>query len=117
MVHVGGDGFPMHTDGKQPLSLEGIFYKYFDVFVTTGQETETLELLTPDIMEEFIAHASRYHIEMVDDKIYIVYGDVITELKELQTMFELAKKVSERMAFFHEKKKETWLQESTMLTH
>jgi hypothetical protein len=112
LAHTGGLGFPMSLDGKQTISLEGTFYKYFDVYIDQGYELETLEILTPDMMEELINNASQFSIEIIDDKIYIVFGEVVTDLKELEAMYSVAKKLSEKIAFFLEKKDESWLLDS-----
>lgn len=104
IVHAGSDGFPMHTDGTTELSVEGTFYKYFDLHITSGHELEALEIFTPDLMEDLINDASKYSMEMVDDKIYIVYGDIITDIKELQAMYDIAQKLSARMAFLLERR-------------
>ncbi len=103
-----GGKFPVLYEGKDLLHVEGDFHKYFDLYVTPELEIEALEIFTPDFMTELIDRAPQYSFEFTDDKIYIFYGSTVTTQVELDKMYELAKRMSERMATFLLHKKDTW---------
>jgi len=48
---------------SQKLTLEGDFNRYFDVYAEQGLSTETLTVLTPDVMQKLIDTAQFFDIE------------------------------------------------------
>ncbi len=99
----------MNIQGKDLLTLEGNFSKYFDLYTTRDLEIETLEIFTPDVMAELIDHSHKYSIEFVDDKIYICCMGIIGKLADLEMMYNVAKTMSERIGRFLDAKKENWV--------
>jgi len=54
------------------LSLEGDFYKYFTLYCVPGEEIETLQIFTPDVMQDLIEKSPKYDLEFIGDRIYII---------------------------------------------
>ena len=70
----------------EKIELEGDFHKYFQVWIQKDSGTESLTILSPDIMAQLIDYNRGYSIELVDNTaIFFVEGilhDPI-KLKEL----------------------------------
>jgi hypothetical protein len=62
--------------GKQTLSLEGDFDKYFTLYVPEGYQRDALYALTPDVMAALVDAGKEFDIEIVDDELFI-YGPAI----------------------------------------
>lgn len=62
--------------GRQSMSLEGDFDKYFTLYVPNGYQRDALYALTPDVMAALVDAGKNYDIEIVDDELFI-YGPAI----------------------------------------
>lgn len=62
--------------GRQTLSLEGDFDKYFTLYVPEGYQRDALYALTPDVMAALVDAGKEFDIEIVDDELFI-YGRAI----------------------------------------
>lgn len=84
--------------GKKKLSLEGNFDKYFTVYIPEGYEIETLEVLTPDIMQKLITNSSIFSFEFNSNKLFICAGKLITTKSELDAMYNFSKVLTTQLA-------------------
>lgn len=76
---------------KQKLSLEGDFYKYFDVYAPQNYETTTLAILSPEVMAFLEDNATHCDIEIVDSKLYLYWHKGMFENKsDYSKKFDLA---------------------------
>ena len=62
---------PSIFDTSRRLSLEGNFDSYFTLYAPSGNKTDALYLFTPDVMQAFVARASDFDVEIVDDTVYM----------------------------------------------
>lgn len=62
--------------GRQTLSLEGDFDKYFTLYVPNGYQRDALYVLTPDVMAALVDAGKNFDIEIIDDELFI-YGPAI----------------------------------------
>jgi hypothetical protein len=63
-------------DGPE-LELEGDFGKHFELHVPAGYERDGLYILTPDVMQVLIHEAADQRVEIVDDWLFVFFGDRI----------------------------------------
>lgn len=70
---------PVSVDRSQRLSLEGDFDAHFTLFCPKDYETDALYLLTPDVMALLIDRLGGWHVEIVDDWLFVFAPhDVVT---------------------------------------
>lgn len=67
----GSSNLPASFDRSQRLRLEGDFDEHFELYCPAGYERDALYLFTPDIMVDFIDHAARFDVEIVDDWLFL----------------------------------------------
>jgi len=80
------------------VSLEGDFNKYFTLDVTKGQETQALEVFTPDVMQLMEEDSKHYDVEVVENLIYVYFGKYVGTGQQLSEMFALAEKLIAKLA-------------------
>ncbi len=88
---------PDFQNGRR-LRLEGDFDKHFDLFVEEKFEIEALQIFTPDIMHKLMTDWSKFTLEFTNDKIYIYIVDKISKKEDIQSMYNLAKYLIDRLA-------------------
>ena len=76
--------------GDETIELEGDFNKYFKLRVPKGYEEEAYQVFTPDVMADLIDKAKDVSFELTGNKLYIYATSVITDRKNLQSMFDLS---------------------------
>ena len=63
-------------DGGQKLDLEGDFNKKFTFYVQQGSEVDSLQIITPDIMQVLVKEDFEYNVEFRNGWIFFcVFGD------------------------------------------
>lgn len=90
------DMLPM-IKGKEKLSLEGDFNKYFTLYIPNDLQIEVLEIFTPDVMVEFIDKFQGMNMEISKDKMYIYTKKIVSTKKEILLMHELVSKLSDKL--------------------
>src|SRR5262249_16384774 len=86
--------FRIVFDGKQHISLEGNFNKYFATYFGTDYTIDDLSFITPEVMEALIT-ASDYDIEIVHDSLLLfgqVDSDPAEQLEEMNKALHLIRK-------------------------
>lgn len=86
----GGSVLPIDFDYKQKLTLEGDFSKYFNVYSPHNYQVSALSLLTPDVMQMFLAKLHRVDVELVNNRLYIYAPDVMNSSEQIANMFKAA---------------------------
>jgi hypothetical protein len=81
----------------EKIQLEGDFNKYFTLYTKKGFETETLQILSPDFMVKVQDVWKNFSLELVADHLYIYSYHVIGTKVELDSMYELAQYLVERI--------------------
>jgi hypothetical protein len=56
----------------QNLQLEGDFDKYFSLQIESGQQIDTLSVLTPEIMQTLISYNNTEDIEILNNQLYFI---------------------------------------------
>ncbi len=84
--------------GKKQLSLEDDFNKYFSVYVPEGYEIETLEILTPDIMQELIQKGASLSFEFSNNKLFIFSNKVIENKMQLDAVMDFSDTLTKQLA-------------------
>jgi hypothetical protein len=87
---------PDFNNGRK-LKLEGDFDKHFDLFVEEKFEIEALQVFTPDIMHKLMTDWRKLNLEFVSDKIYIYAAGRLSKKPDLQSMYDLAKYLIEKL--------------------
>jgi hypothetical protein len=85
-------------NGQKEMPVEGFFKKHFGVFVPEDFEIETLELLTPDVMEHLINHAKKYNFEFIKDRLYVFKQGVIVKDSEMNELLVNTKYIIDKLA-------------------
>jgi hypothetical protein len=76
---------PVPFEKSQRMKLEGNFYKYFEVYAPDNHAVTLLAIIAPNVMEALMQHATKYDIEIIDNKLYFYtseskpIGDLIME--------------------------------------
>jgi hypothetical protein len=90
---------PVENDKNEEfLKLEGNFNKYFTLYAPKGYEIETLQILTPDIMQDLIEYSKNFSLEIYGSNLYIYSRKVITNGKNLCALYDLAKFLAAKVA-------------------
>jgi len=85
--------------GKKKLDIsDGDFDKYFTLYVPEGFETETLEILTPDIMQELVAQSAQFSFEFSGNKVFIFNKQMVTNKTQLETMYSFSDTLINQLA-------------------
>lgn len=79
----------------QQLSLEGDFNNYFTLYAPAEYKTDALYVFTPDVMQAAIDHGAGYDMEIVDDKVFIYFGNaqLIGHFDKVASLLDIADKV------------------------
>jgi hypothetical protein len=83
---------------KNTLQLEGDFNQYFTLFAPQGNEVEALEVFTPDTMALMEDESAHYTVEFAGNRVYIYCNGFITTSENLNQVFTLAKKLTDKLA-------------------
>lgn len=86
------------TRGKEYLSLEGDFDKYFHLYVPQDFEIEALQIFTPDIMVDFIDKFQSLNLEICGNKMYIFYERIIEKKDEFLAAYDVISRFSKKLA-------------------
>jgi len=89
---------PFLDKNEEFIKLEGDFNKYFTLYAPKGYEIETLQILTPDIMEDLIAYSKNFSLEFYGSNLYIYSRKVITSGKDLCQLYDLVKFLAAKVA-------------------
>ncbi len=88
-----GGGDPTLPQGTF-LKLEGDFNKYFTVSVEKNFEMEALEILTPDVMNDFVQKSRGINFELSDHRLYIFQHGTMSKKEPMSRMYDTAILVS-----------------------
>ncbi len=83
---------------RNKVTLEGDFNKYFDLYVTPGNELEGLEVFAPDLMALMEDEFQGFTIECVANRIYLYSNGFVANSTALSNLFALAKKLMDKLA-------------------
>jgi hypothetical protein len=83
--------------GKELIKLEGDFNKYFSLSITKGYEIEALEIFTPDVMQELIAKAKNFSVEIIDSHLFIYDDRIVVAKQDLYDLYGLAQYFVEKL--------------------
>ncbi|HSW80057.1 MAG TPA: hypothetical protein VLG47_04750 [Candidatus Saccharimonadales bacterium] len=90
----GGRQSTFYIDPSQQLQLEGDFNRYFQVYAPKGYGTETLSILSPDVMWTMKQHAGEYDIEVYGSHLRIISRRrVFKNPERQQAMLKIAQSV------------------------
>ncbi|MBP7992902.1 MAG: hypothetical protein KAZ30_04635 [Candidatus Magasanikbacteria bacterium] len=93
-------------NGEYEHELEGDFYKYFKLYISNHEETEILEILTPEIMAFMIDEARHLSFEFTENQLYIYQDHYISNSKDLDKFTTLARmlltKLQKRISRLHD---------------
>ncbi|MEI6297083.1 MAG: DUF3137 domain-containing protein [bacterium] len=84
------DPYDKEYINKGLLMLEGNFNKYFNIYTPQGYKIETLQILTPDIMEKLIEKSHKYNFEFNLDKLYIFAMTQLTKKEDLDEILDFS---------------------------
>jgi hypothetical protein len=71
------------------ISLEGDFDKYFKVY-SKAPATDSLRILSPDMMQIMIDSGHKYDIEIIDNNLHIISNYKFSDEQGIKYFFELA---------------------------
>lgn len=78
-------------EGKE-LVLEGNFPDYFRVY-SAGSPTESLQILSPELMARMIDYPKKVDIEIIEDKLHLILNyKTITE-QDMKMLFDTAEQI------------------------
>lgn len=83
-------GGPLCSINENYLQLEGDFNQYFMVDVTKGYEIETLQILSPDVMEKLIDNDPGFSMEIVNNHLFIYANKTIQTTTDLNAFYATA---------------------------
>lgn len=75
------------------IHIQGHFEDHFKLYATEGYEVEVLEIFTPDLLMYLVEKAKYFNIEFSDNKISIFDDKILSTKKELNLLFDIAKKI------------------------
>ncbi|RFA09281.1 hypothetical protein B7R54_08605 [Subtercola boreus] len=96
----GEAAMPFSVAGGERVRLEGDFDEYFDTYAREGAQQEALYVLTPDVMALLIDNASRFDVEIVDDRLYLYtrgYFDVLIDPSWWQAVADVMNTVGQKV--------------------
>lgn len=82
-------------DQDRTIPLEEAFQRSFSLYATQGYETEALQIFTPDTLGFLVQNSADFSIEFAEDKMYIYDDKNISTRKELQKLYDVARKIFE----------------------
>lgn len=92
-------GVVFHRKGYQRVALEGSMDQYYHLYAPAYFEIEALEVFSEDIQDFLGSHVLlRMSIEGVGNKIFIYQDRYIDTKQELDTFFELAQRLIDRLS-------------------
>lgn len=80
---------PIFLDKSQVLSLEGDFDKYFTLYAPKEYKRDALYVFTPDVMTLLIDMASKFDIEVIDDKLYVYSRIGVLSMPESEIIYKM----------------------------
>ncbi|RFA07510.1 hypothetical protein B7R21_15075 [Subtercola boreus] len=95
-----GAAMPFSVAGGERVRLEGDFDRHFDTYAREGAQQEALYVLTPDVMALLIDNASRFDVEIVDDRLYLYtrgYFDVLIDPSWWQAVADVMNTVGRKV--------------------
>ena len=92
-----GDALFTPFTGKNTLSLEGDFGKYFTLKVAKGLEVEALQIFTPDLMIKLRDQWKNFSLEFVNRHLYIYEDKTIGKRADLLAMRDFAVYLIDRL--------------------
>lgn len=79
VLRASGEGrLAVPPAASQRLSLEGDFDRHFTLYCPAGYETDALYLFTPDVLAQLVDHAGTFHVEIVDNRVYLYDRDELS---------------------------------------
>jgi hypothetical protein len=82
------------------MSLEPEYKKNYKLFTTLGYEIEVFQIFSKELLDFLKETGSHFSIEFSENKIYIYDDKLIRSEKELSTLFDLTKRIIEKIAPF-----------------
>jgi|GEM_PF-2916985 len=82
---------------RKKLPLSHHFDKHFSVFVPQNLEIETLEIFTPEVMEQILKQGKSFDFEFIDDRLYLYLPRELWSRHELDAMIAFAKYLVETL--------------------
>lgn len=76
---------------KVSVNLEGDLGKYFKLWVEKKFEIEALQIFTEKFLYQLFTDWNSFHIEFIDNNMYVYTDHIVTTKAELESMFALAK--------------------------
>ena len=70
---------------QQKFELEGEFGEFYDVYMPEKSQSESLTLLTPDVMMYLLTELARYDIEIYGDTLYL-YAYTHEKMEEIEKL-------------------------------
>ncbi len=78
------------------IHLEGDFNKYFKVY-SKAPPTDTLRVLSPDMMVRMIDSGYKYDIEIIEDKLHLISNYEFSDEQGVKYFFELADALMDKL--------------------
>jgi hypothetical protein len=82
------------------LSLEGDFDKFFTLYGNEENRVEALQIFKPEILRLMNDGTRKYTVEFVNNKIYIYVNGIINTTKDMNHLFTLAEKLTDKLKLF-----------------
>lgn len=78
------DNHPIKPQKSQSYSLEGVFGKYYDVYLLDDHAAETLSLLNPSTMEKILSYKHDVDIEVYGNRLTIISYQSLSANKRIE---------------------------------
>ncbi|MDQ3076734.1 MAG: hypothetical protein M3Q63_01630 [bacterium] len=98
LIDAGKHPFPKNVLQHQKLQLEGNFNDHFNLYISKGYHLETLQVLTPDIMEILIDTSKHFSLEFIHNKLYIYADTELTNSVDMVYMYEFSHSILSKLA-------------------
>ncbi len=90
--------YPKSLLDHQKLQLEGNFNDHFDLYISKGFHLETLQILTPDIMEILLDTSKHFSLEFIHNKLYIYADTELSNSVDMVYMYEFSHSILRKLA-------------------
>ena len=84
--------FPAQFPKDAEINLEGNFSEYFRAF-SAGSNVETLQILSPELMQRIITYPRQADIEIVDDQLQIILNFKTIKEEDVRMIFDTAEQI------------------------
>lgn len=80
------------------VDLEGDFPDHFNMYMAKGSSTESLTILSPDVMALLVDYSREYSIELLNSRAVYILDGILSDPNELEGLHQQAQKLVKKIS-------------------